>query len=637
MIQKKRGISLILASLMLTSTILLFTIKSTTASVANLTPQPSKSNPSVGEIFEVNISISEVANLYDWQIMLWFKNSVLTATQALEGPFLKTKGGTYFPPPSIVNSYNATHGYVFAACTATWDPATGGVNGSGVLCTIKFNGTRDGVSKLIISEKPAAGEPNFVTLLEDPDANSITFGVTITEVVIGTPPPPPPPPTIHINPQRVVDPTLTPCNMFPINVSIANATDIGSVEFKVGFNSSILNVIDVQIGDIFPEGVTPTIDINNTAGYVHFRASLSAPQALNGDGTLANITFHVENLGETAISLYETILLGSDGAPIIHYTSNGYFNNMLIAKIRVDPPEIIDPTMLPPATFQINITIEDVENLYGYMFNLTYNADILTCLMVKINVVLNQTSFNTKVLIDDEYGFVWVKVTYKSPSIPITTYEPVAIVTITFQVDAMGASPLHFESTNLTDFGGQPISHEVYDGLFMTLIRDVAVTNVTPLRTQAYQDWLVYINITVRNEGNLTETFNVTLYYDSNIIQTATVTDLAPDEEITLTIPWFTTGVTACHNYTIRGEAERVPYELDTADNIYTDGTIKIKIMGDANGDGVVDVRDLSIIGRAFGAHPGHPRWDPEADLNLDNVIDIRDISKASRNFGKRC
>jgi hypothetical protein len=241
------------------------------------------------------------------------------------------------------------------------------------------------------------------------------------------------------------------------------------------------------------------------------------------------------------------------------------------------------------------------------------------------------------VLIDDEYGFVWVKVTYKSPSIPITTYEPVAIVTITFQVDAMGASPLHFESTNLTDFGGQPISHEVYDGLFMTLIRDVAVTNVTPLRTQAYQDWLVYINITVRNEGNLTETFNVTLYYDSNIIQTATVTDLAPDEEITLTIPWFTTGVTACHNYTIRGEAERVPYELDTADNIYTDGTIKIKIMGDANGDGVVDVRDLSIIGRAFGAHPGHPRWDPEADLNLDNVIDIRDISKASRNFGKRC
>lgn len=637
MTRKKRGLSLILTSLILTSTILMLTVKPIAASTTNLTPQPSKSNPSVGEIFEVNIYISNVANLYDWQIMLWFKNSVLTATQALEGPFLKTKGGTYFPPPNIVNNYNATHGYVFVACTATWDPATGGVSGSGVLCTIKFNGTKDGVSKLVISEKPATGEPAFITLLEDQDANSITFAVTVTEVVIGTPPPPPPPPTIRINPSRVVDPTLTPCNTFLINVSIVSATDVVSVEFKVGFNSSILSVRDAQIGDLFPVGVTPIIEINNTAGHVYFRASLTPPQTLNGNGTLAKITFHVEDLGETEISLYESSLLDLDGAQITHYAQNGYFNNMLTAKIRVDPPEIIDPTMLPPATFQINITIEDVENLYGYMFNLTYNKDILTCLMVKINVVLNQTSFITKVLVDDEYGFVWVNVTYRSPSTPITTYEPVAIVTITFQVDAMGVSPLHFESTNLKDYEGQPISHEVYDGIFMTLIRDVAVTNVTPLRTQAYRDWLVYINITVRNEGNLTETFNVTLYYDSNVIQTVTVTDLAPGEEITLTIPWFTTGVTACKNYTIRGEAERVPYELDTADNIYTDGTIKIKIMGDINGDGVVDIRDLSIIGRAFGAYPSHPRWDPEADLNLDNVIDIRDISKASRNFGKTC
>lgn len=637
MTRKKRGISIILTSLILTSTILTLAVNPIKALTANLTPTPSKPNPNVGEIFEVKIFISDVANLYAWQIMLWFKSSVLTATQVLEGPFLKSKGGTYFPPPNIVNNHNATHGYVFAACTATWDPTTGGVNGSGILCTIKFNGTKDGISKLTLSKKAVAGEPPFVTYLEDQDANPIPFDVTITEVVIGTPPPPPPPPTIFIDPKKVVNPTLTSCNAFQINVSIINAYDIVSVEFKIGFNSSILKVTNVQIGDLFPAGITPTIEINNTAGHLLFHASVTPPQALNGNGTLARIVLHVEDLGETEISLYETSLLDSNGAPITHYTQNGYFNNMLIAKIRVNPPEIIDPTMLPPATFQINITIEDVENLYGYMFNLTYNTDVLTCLSVKINVVLNQTSFTNKVFLDDEYGFIWVKVAYKSPSIPITTYEPVAIVTITFQVDAMGASPLHFESTSLTNSEGQPISHEAYDGFFLTLIRDVAITNITPLRTQAYQDWLVYINITVRNEGNLTETFNVTLYYDSNIIQTVRVVDLVPGEEITLTIPWFTVGVVACRNYTISGEAEHVPYELDTADNMYMDGAIKIKIMGDVNGDGIVDIRDLSSIGRAFGAFPGHPRWDFEADLNLDNVIDIRDISKASRHFGKTC
>jgi len=637
MTQKKREISLILTLLMLTTTILTLTIKPITASTANLTPTPSKLNPSVGEIFEVNININDVVDLYSWQIMLWFKKTVLTAIQVSEGPFLKTKGGTYFPPPNVVNNYNATHGYIFAGCTGTWDPTTGGASGSGVLCIIKFNGTTDGISKLVLSKKSGAGEPPYITYLEDPDAKPIPFDITITQVTIGTPPPPPPPPTIYISPPRIVDPTLTPSNTFPINISIANATNIASVEFKVGFNSSVLKVTNVQIGDLFPVGVTPTIEINNTLGYVRFLASLPHSQTLNGNGALAKITFHVENLGETEISLYETRLLDSEGAEIIHYTKNGYFSNMLIAKIRVDPPEIIDPTMLPPATFQINITIEDVENLYGYTFNLTYNADILTCLSVKINIVLGQTSFTTKVFIDDEVGFVWVKVTYKSPSVPITTYEPVAVATILFQVDAMGASPLHFEFTDLKDSVGQSIAHEAYDGFFLTLIRDVAITNITPLRTQAYEDWLVYINITVRNEGNLTETFNVTLYYDSNIIQTFKVVNLAPDEEITLSIPWFTKGVKPCHNYTIRGEAEHVPYELDIMDNTYTDGTIKIKIMGDVNGDGVVDISDIGLVGRAFGSNPDNPRWNPEADLNLDNVIDVRDISKAARNFGKTC
>ena len=55
----------------------------------------------------------------------------------------------------------------------------------------------------------------------------------------------------------------------------------------------------------------------------------------------------------------------------------------------------------------------------------------------------------------------------------------------------------------------------------------------------------------------------------------------------------------------------------------------------DINFDGVVDIRDISTAGRAFGATPGTPRWNIEADINLDGVIDIRDISAIGRNFGK--
>ncbi len=56
---------------------------------------------------------------------------------------------------------------------------------------------------------------------------------------------------------------------------------------------------------------------------------------------------------------------------------------------------------------------------------------------------------------------------------------------------------------------------------------------------------------------------------------------------------------------------------------------------GNVNCDGVVDMRDIGAIGRAFGSYPGHSRWNFRCDLNGDRKIDMRDISTAARNFGK--
>ena len=61
----------------------------------------------------------------------------------------------------------------------------------------------------------------------------------------------------------------------------------------------------------------------------------------------------------------------------------------------------------------------------------------------------------------------------------------------------------------------------------------------------------------------------------------------------------------------------------------------EVILLGDLNGDGIVDIRDISTVGRAFGSYPGHPNWNPIADLNGDNIVDIRDISTVGRNFGK--
>jgi hypothetical protein len=51
--------------------------------------------------------------------------------------------------------------------------------------------------------------------------------------------------------------------------------------------------------------------------------------------------------------------------------------------------------------------------------------------------------------------------------------------------------------------------------------------------------------------------------------------------------------------------------------------------------DGKVDMKDISILCRAFGSYPGHPRWNSLADENEDGIIDMFDIALTCRNFGK--
>jgi outer membrane protein assembly factor BamB len=63
--------------------------------------------------------------------------------------------------------------------------------------------------------------------------------------------------------------------------------------------------------------------------------------------------------------------------------------------------------------------------------------------------------------------------------------------------------------------------------------------------------------------------------------------------------------------------------------------TIRVRMPGDLNMDGKVDMKDVAIATRAFGSHPGHERWNPIADENEDGKIDLFDIALICRNYGK--
>ncbi|MDH5788654.1 MAG: right-handed parallel beta-helix repeat-containing protein, partial [Candidatus Bathyarchaeota archaeon] len=116
---------------------------------------------------------------------------------------------------------------------------------------------------------------------------------------------------------------------------------------------------------------------------------------------------------------------------------------------------------------------------------------------------------------------------------------------------------------------------------------DLIVTNVTFVlpcnETHLFLGWVINITATIQNEGDFTETLNVTAYFGENTIETKTIPELTPLDEIGINFTWKTTGVVTCCNYTISGYAHPLPSEINLVDNLFVDGQVYVRIMGDVN------------------------------------------------------
>jgi len=55
----------------------------------------------------------------------------------------------------------------------------------------------------------------------------------------------------------------------------------------------------------------------------------------------------------------------------------------------------------------------------------------------------------------------------------------------------------------------------------------------------------------------------------------------------------------------------------------------------DLNFDGKIDIKDVAAVSKAFGALPGSPAWNIEAEVTCDFKIDIKDVAAISKRFGQ--
>ncbi|MFQ6063910.1 MAG: cohesin domain-containing protein, partial [Candidatus Bathyarchaeia archaeon] len=216
----------------------------------------------VGEVFSVNITITNVDNLFGYEVKIFYNSTQLNAlwVSLPSNHFLRPSKDDmlYVIKNTTHNAYNATHKFIWFACTLL-SPETER-SGSGVLLTIYFNATANGGPYPLTPAYPGYTYP---AKLSNPEASQIPCTSTPSQITVVPefPPVDTTPPTISIlSPENktylVSDVSLT----FTVNEStswIGYSLD-NQNNITISGNTTLVNLSD--------EKYTIKVYANDTAG-----------------------------------------------------------------------------------------------------------------------------------------------------------------------------------------------------------------------------------------------------------------------------------------------------------------------------------------------------------------------------------
>jgi len=297
--------------------------------------------------------------------------------------------------------------------------------------------------------------------------------------------------------------------------------------------------------------------------------------------------------------------------------------------VYVDPPQVVYNTLVVGQRFGVNVTVANVTNLVSINFNLSFNPSMLSVVSETFMPAANLPAPSWNV--DGVDGSFWANVTY-NPSVSAT--NPTALVNIVFKIAEYGISPLSFTGCELANASGLIGNVQVNGGQVSVLKHDVAITGLSASTNETYDgaagvgathQYIVNVTAIAANLGTAPENFTVSIFANTTTIGTFYVMNLPPNQTIAFVANWNTSGFAALSPYTLQANASAVPYETNLANNVLTNGTVLVKILGDVNGDGKVDINDLTAWDAAYGSTPSSPNWNPQADILGDGMVDKAD------------
>jgi hypothetical protein len=199
----------------------------------------------------------------------------------------------------------------------------------------------------------------------------------------------------------------------------------------------------------------------------------------------------------------------------------------------------------------------------------------------------------------------------------------------------------HFVAATLADnLGGPPIPHTEVDleiPLYGRVPPNIKITGVQPHPIVVGYGGTLYVDVNVTNEGSFPLTVNITLYANTTDLVTEAVT-IGANNSTTAMINATVTiaGGLDLANYTIWVYAWPTLGETNTTDNMFIDGMITVKFIGDIDGDRDVDILDVVQITSIYGARRGQPQYNPKCDLDDDGAVTILDVVTCVFHYGQK-
>ena len=242
-------------------------------------------------------------------------------------------------------------------------------------------------------------------------------------------------------------------------------------------------------------------------------------------------------------------------------------------------------------TFNINISVTNVTNLYGWQTKLYYDSSIINGTSVREGPFLKssgETFFNYTINNNYNATHGCIKAFNTLLGEILGVNGTGVLLTITFKTVSLGISPLNLEEVILADISSNTIPHTVMDGAVevVEVVHDVAIRNVSVSSDVVVDGETVEVYVTAANMGNKTEIFDVTVYWNESLIAKQTVSSLSPQKDVQLTFLWNTSSITPNATCIIKAEASHVPEETNFENNVLVYGPISV----------VQGVHDIAVI-----------------------------------------